>query len=125
MARPASSSRPLLNLALVRWHGVFQQVEATWLRWAAVDGSVFHPQEEMLAVTRQQEEMEAERAAAAVQRAEAVEAEVARLQALIAQHAAHQGRSGQQDSMAGHAPSTRHALCFSTQEECAHRVGLV
>ncbi len=79
---------PLLNLELVRWHGVFQQVEATWLRWATLDGSLLPTQAEMTEATRQQAE-------AATQRAEAAEAGVARLQALLAQHAAREGQQGE------------------------------
>jgi Uma2 family endonuclease len=56
-----------LGLALVRWHGVYQGVEATWLRWATLDGELLLTATEM-----------------AERRAEAAEAEVARLRTLLA-----------------------------------------
>jgi Uma2 family endonuclease len=31
---------PLLSLALVRWQGVYEGVEAVWLRWATLDGKL-------------------------------------------------------------------------------------
>ncbi len=35
-----------LGLALVRWKGVFHNVEATWLRWAKLDGTLIPTPEE-------------------------------------------------------------------------------
>jgi Uma2 family endonuclease len=69
---------PLLDLALVRWHGVYRHMEATWLRWATVEG-ILLPTEA---------EAEAQRADAEKQRADAAEAEVARLKALLAERTA-------------------------------------
>jgi Uma2 family endonuclease len=50
-----------LGLKLICWHGVYRNVETTWLRWATLDG-------ELLLLPR---EIEAQRAEAADQRAEA------------------------------------------------------
>jgi Uma2 family endonuclease len=58
-----------LGLALVRWQGDYEGVEATWLRWAM-------PQGELLPTAR-------EALAAETRRAEAAEAEVARLRGLL------------------------------------------
>jgi Uma2 family endonuclease len=51
-----------LGLALVRWHGVYEDVEATWLRWATLAGDLLPTPQECAA---------------------AAEAEVARLHALL------------------------------------------
>ena len=59
-----------LDLALVRWYGVYAGVETTWLRWATAAGEVLPTAEEALAAEKQ--------------RADAAEAEIARLQALLA-----------------------------------------
>jgi Uma2 family endonuclease len=66
-----------LGLALVRWPGVYAGVEATWLRWATLEGDLLPTSEEALAAERQRAEAEAQRAAVA-------EAEVARLRGLLA-----------------------------------------
>lgn len=49
-----------LGLSLVRWHGTFKGVEATWLRWATPDGVLLQTAEE-------QERQRAEQAEAQVQ----------------------------------------------------------
>jgi Uma2 family endonuclease len=73
-----------LGLALVRWQGSYEGVEAVWLRWATPTGEVLPTPQEALAAERQRAEAEAQRADAEAQRAAAAEAEVARLQALLA-----------------------------------------
>jgi Uma2 family endonuclease len=100
---------PLLQLALVRWYGVFQGVETTWLRWADENGRLLPTEGEAAqAETRQAEQRaeearrqaeeakrqaeeakrqaeEAKRQAEGLkQRAEAAEAELVRLKALLA-----------------------------------------
>lgn len=65
-----------LGLALVRWQGVYEGVEATWLRWADADGEPLPTDREALEAERRRADAEAQRAAAA-------EAEVARLKALL------------------------------------------
>ncbi|MDJ0991404.1 MAG: Uma2 family endonuclease [Desulfobacterales bacterium] len=101
---------PLLGLALVRWQGAFQDVEATWLRWARLDGSLLPTEGERVAkllldaeqrlghaeqrVERAERiaeeqirraETAAQRADAEAQRAIAAEAEVTLLRALLAE----------------------------------------
>ena len=94
-----------LDLALVRWHGVYAEVEATWLRWATLGGELLPTERELLEsetqrvaeATRQvveatqraevearRAEVEARRAEAQARRAEVAEAELARLRALLA-----------------------------------------
>jgi Uma2 family endonuclease len=93
---------PLLGLSLVRWQGVFENVEAIWLRWASLDGKLLpteHEVAEQIAEEASQQVSEArrladdaaqfaqqaeQRAAAEAQRAQAAEAEIARLKALLA-----------------------------------------
>ena len=80
-----------LGLALVRWHGVYEDIEATWLRWATLEGELLPTGEETAEierqraeVERQQAELERQRADSEAQRAAAAEAEVAHLRALLA-----------------------------------------
>jgi hypothetical protein len=65
-------------LALIRWQGVYADVEATWLRWATLEGDLLPTAQEVSAAERQRADAEARRAVAA-------EAEVARLRALLAE----------------------------------------
>lgn len=51
-----------LGLALVRWHGVFKSVEATWLRWATLDGELLPTDRELVEHKRQRVEEERQRA---------------------------------------------------------------
>jgi Uma2 family endonuclease len=101
---------PLLGLALARWRGKYQGVEATWLRWETPDGRLLPTRAEAQAQRADQEaqhakqeaqradqeaqhakreaqraHQEAERADQATQRAETAEAELARLRALLAE----------------------------------------
>ena len=81
-----------LGLALVRWHGIYAGVEATWLRWATLEGTLLLPTpQEALEAETQRAETEKQRADAEKQRADAearrvaaAEAEIARLRALLA-----------------------------------------
>jgi Uma2 family endonuclease len=94
-----------LGLALVRWQGNYADVEATWLRWATLEGNLLPTPQEMAEAEAQRAEAEAQRAEAEAQRAETekqraeaearraetearraaeAEAEVARLRALLA-----------------------------------------
>jgi Uma2 family endonuclease len=50
----------VLNLTLVQWQGTFKQVEATWLRWGQLDGSI-------LLTATEQEHKRAEQAEAQIQ----------------------------------------------------------
>ena len=101
---------PLLELALIRWHGVFGDVETTWLRWATLAGEILptpaeaaqrqaqreHRKAELERQRAQQEQQRAQqeqqraqqerqRANEAEQRAQSAEAEVDRLRALLQQ----------------------------------------
>jgi Uma2 family endonuclease len=58
-----------LGLALVRWIGTFHQVQATWLRWATLEG-------ELLLLPEEAEKQRADRA----------EVEIAQLKALLAKN---------------------------------------
>ena len=61
-----------LGLALVRWHGIYAGVEATWLRWATLDGTLLLPTpQEALEAETQRAEAETQRAEAETRRAEA------------------------------------------------------
>ncbi|WP_263975213.1 Uma2 family endonuclease [Leptolyngbya sp. 7M] len=51
-----------LGLALVRWQGVFKQVEAVWLRWATLDGELLPTDGELAEQERQRAEEERQRA---------------------------------------------------------------
>jgi Uma2 family endonuclease len=66
-----------LDLALIRWQGVYADVEATWLRWATLEG-------DLLPTAQEVAEREQQRADAEARRAVAAEAEVTRLRALLA-----------------------------------------
>jgi hypothetical protein len=73
---------PLLGLALARWRGTYQDVDATWLRWETPDGTLLPTRAEAQA---RRADREAQRAQQANQRADTAEAEVARLRALLAE----------------------------------------
>jgi Uma2 family endonuclease len=59
-----------LGLALVRWYGVYEDAETTWLRWATLDGVLPTPQE-ALGLERQRAETERQRAETERQQTEA------------------------------------------------------
>jgi len=46
----------VLNLSLVRWQGNYRGVDATWLRWATLDGELFPTSQEMVGITQQRAE---------------------------------------------------------------------
>ncbi|WP_017324715.1 Uma2 family endonuclease [Synechococcus sp. PCC 7336] len=60
----------VLGLALVRWHGVFEEIEADWLRWATLAGEVLPFEGELAEQARQQAEVERQQAEQARQQAE-------------------------------------------------------
>jgi Uma2 family endonuclease len=73
-----------LGLALVRWEGIYQEVEARWLRWATLSGALLlTPQE--VAVESQRQATEAQRQATEAQRQQAA------LEALLARYRARFG----------------------------------
>jgi Uma2 family endonuclease len=70
----------VLDLALVRWEGNYRGVDATWLRWATLDGELFPTSQEMVIITQQRAdeieqiaEQEKQRAEQEKQRAEQAE----------------------------------------------------
>jgi Uma2 family endonuclease len=67
-----------LGLALTRWQGVYEDAEATWLRWTMLKGEMLPTPQEALEIERRRAELES-------QRANAAEAEIARLRALLAE----------------------------------------
>ena len=67
-----------LGLKLLRWHGVYENIEAVWLRWATLKGGLLLTLQECASLAEQ-------RANTVEQRADAAEAEVARLRALLAE----------------------------------------
>jgi len=70
----------VLDLALVRWQGNYRGVDATWLRWATLDGELFPTSQEMVGIAQQRAdeveqiaEQEKQRAEQEKQRAEQAE----------------------------------------------------
>jgi len=85
-----------LGLALIKWPGIYKNVQATWLRWATWDGELLLLPEEAeaqrAAAETQRADAEAQRAATEAQRADLAEhranaaaAEIVRLNLLLAQ----------------------------------------
>jgi F0F1-type ATP synthase epsilon subunit len=56
-----------LGLALVRWEGIYQEVETRWLRWATLSGALL-PTPQEVAVETQRRVTEAQRQATEAQR---------------------------------------------------------
>jgi uncharacterized protein (DUF3084 family) len=59
-----------MELALMRWQGTYLGVEATWLRWATLDGMLLPTGAELAEQERQRAEQERQRAEQERQRAE-------------------------------------------------------
>lgn len=59
-----------LGLTLVRWHGVVENIEAAWLRWATPDGVLIPTADEAEMIERHSAEAERQRAEAERVRAE-------------------------------------------------------
>ncbi len=81
-AIPEDSQRRLrsqqLGFALVRWQGIYQEIDACWLRWARLSG-VLLPTPQEVAVEAQQQAVEAQQQAVeAQQQAAMLEAQLAR-----------------------------------------------
>jgi hypothetical protein len=55
-----------LGLALIRWEGIYQEVEARWLRWATLSGALL-PTPQEVAVETQRQATEAQRQQAALE----------------------------------------------------------
>ena len=89
----------VLDLALVRWEGNYRGVDATWLRWATLDGELFPTSQEMVIITQQRAdeveqiaEQEKQRAEQEKQRAEQAELQLRQ----VAIKLLHNGMSGEQ-----------------------------
>lgn len=72
-----------LGLGLVVWHGVYQGVEADWLRWCDEQGNLLPTGEELARAAQQQAEIAEQRAQTAEQRAETAEQRADRLAAKL------------------------------------------
>lgn len=59
-----------LQLALVRWSGVYRGVYTVWLRWQTLEGELLPTDKEAMEAEKQQAEVERQRAEAEKQRAE-------------------------------------------------------
>ena len=89
----------VLDLALVRWEGNYRGVDATWLRWATLDGELFPTSQEMVIITQQRAdeveqiaEQEKQRAEQEKQRAEQAELQLRQVAIKLLQN----GMSGEQ-----------------------------
>jgi hypothetical protein len=74
------------GLTLIRWHGIVEDIEATWLRWATPDGVLIPTAEEAEQSQRQRAEAERTRAESERERAERAEQSVAELEARLARY---------------------------------------
>jgi Uma2 family endonuclease len=101
----------VLGLTLVRWHGVYMDIEATWLRWATADGGIL-PTEQEIAAEAQEQAAQAQAHAAQAQ-AQAAQAQAhaaqAQEQAALAQEQAAlaQEQAAQADERAAQAQAER------------------
>jgi Putative restriction endonuclease len=75
-----------LGLALLRWQGVYQEVEARWLRWTTLSGALL-PTPQEVAVAAQLQVAEAQQQAVeAQQQATEAQQHAATLEALLARY---------------------------------------
>ena len=72
-----------LQLALVRWQGIYRGIEAIWLRWETLDGDLLPTDKEVIEQERQRAEQERQRAEQEKQRADEAELEIMRLRELL------------------------------------------
>jgi len=72
-----------LNLALVRWPGDYRGIEATWLRWANLDGTVLPTAQELANLAQQRAETAEQEAQAAQQEVQAARQKAERLAAKL------------------------------------------
>lgn len=64
-------SLPQLGLSLAIWHGIYQMIEAPWLRWYTMEGELLPTEAEARLQVEQRAAAESQRAAAESQRAAA------------------------------------------------------
>jgi Uma2 family endonuclease len=67
-----------LGLALQRWQGSYKGIDATWLRWATLEGELLPIPQEIAEQERQRAEQERQRAEQERQRAEQAESQLLR-----------------------------------------------
>jgi Uma2 family endonuclease len=72
-----------LQLALVRWQGVYRGIDTTWLRWQTLEGELLPTDKEVSDMEKQRAEVEKQRAEVEKQRADNALLEVARLKELL------------------------------------------
>ncbi|NEP68126.1 MULTISPECIES: Uma2 family endonuclease [Moorena] len=123
-----------LGLSLVRWHGDYNGIEATWLRWANLDGELLPTSEEKAEQEQQRADQEQQRADQEQQRAEQEQqrAEQERQRADQEQQRAdqEQQRADQEQQRADQAESQLQQVAQSlleqgmTVEQVANRTGL-
>jgi Uma2 family endonuclease len=65
-----------LELALVRWQGIYKGIEATWLRWANLTGELLPTSEEIAEREQRRAEREQQRAERERQRADRAESQL-------------------------------------------------
>lgn len=65
-----------LSLALVRWQGNYKGVDATWLRWANLEGELLPTPQEMVDEERQNADQARQQADQAQQRADQAESQL-------------------------------------------------
>ena len=74
-----------IGLALVRWQGSYKGVQATWLRWATLEGNLLATPEEEAAQAQQEAAQAQQEAAQAQQEAAQAQQEAAQAQQEVAQ----------------------------------------
>lgn len=74
------------NLLLVKWEGIYGDVESVWLRWARPDGTLLPTSGELAERERQRAEQERLRAEQERERAEAAQQRERELEEMIARY---------------------------------------
>ena len=75
-----------LDLVLVQWEGIYQDLHARWLRWATVTGGLLPTPQEALEQEQQRAAEAQQRAAEAQQRAAEAQQQAIALEALLARY---------------------------------------
>jgi Uma2 family endonuclease len=90
-----------LELALVRWDGVYQDVEARWLRWATLEGTLLPTPQEVATETQRQAAEAQQQVAEAQQQAAEAQRQAAAAQQQAAE-ALQQAVEAQRQAVAAH-----------------------
>jgi Uma2 family endonuclease len=72
-----------LQLALVRWQGVYRGINTVWLRWQTLEGELLPTDKEVSEREKQRADEEKQRADEEKQRADEAQSEIARLKQLL------------------------------------------